>query len=208
MASIDKTYTSSYKNYKEFKEWANKQIVTFFNGFKACIGDWVWDYTEEDFNGDEIPIMNTPNWVDIYLIQNCNIPFIQGRMKSVYMEDSYNKFKNMRFPCNLPENYKQNRKICIKPIAGKTKFFLHEHPFSYKSFQVEWRLQSEENWSYDEESKTWTNWEMYYPHNTNTAHITSVKGVIRHLRKQYLPTGLKFRLIGRYIGEYYEITIK
>lgn len=49
---------------------------------------------------------------------------------------------------------------------------------------------------------------MYYPHNTNTAHISSVKGIIRHLRKQYLPTGLKFTLIGRYVGEEYEVTIK
>lgn len=103
MASIDKTYTSSYSDYKEFKEWANKQIVTFFNGWKECIGSYVWEYAEKDFDGSELPIMNTPNWVDIYLIQNCKIPFIQGRMKSVYMEDSYNEFMNIEFPCKLPE---------------------------------------------------------------------------------------------------------
>lgn len=208
MASIDKTYTSSYENYMEFKEWASKQIVTFFNGWEECIGSYIWEYAEKDFDGRELPIMNTPNWVDIYLIQHCNIPFIQGRMKSVYGRDSYNEFKNMEFPCKLPKGFKQNRKICIKPIDRKTKFFLHKHPFSYKSHKIKWWLQSERNWDYDEESKTWTNWEMYYPHNTNTAHISSVKGVIRHLRKQYLPIGLKFILIGRYVGEEYEVTIK
>ena len=73
MAGIDKTYTNSYKDYKEFKEWADKQIIIFFNGHKECIGDWVWNYTEENFSNGEIPIMNTPTWLDIYLIQNCKI---------------------------------------------------------------------------------------------------------------------------------------
>lgn len=207
MASIDKTYTSSYENYKEFKEWANKQIVTFFNGYKECIGSYVWEYAEEDF-GREIPIMNSPNWVDIYLIQNCKISFIQERMKSVYSEKSYNELLNIEFPCKIPESYQQNRKICIKHISKITKFTLHDKPYSYKRRTSKWMLQAERDWDYDEDSKTWTNWKMYYPHNTNTAHISSIKGVIRHLRKQYLPIGLKFRLIGRYIGEEYEIVIK
>jgi hypothetical protein len=34
---------------------------------------------------------------------------------------------------------------------------------------------------------------------TNTAHITSIKALIRHLRKQYLPKGITFTLSGRYI---------
>ena len=32
MAGIDKTYTNNYKEYKRFKDWANKQVVTFFDG--------------------------------------------------------------------------------------------------------------------------------------------------------------------------------
>lgn len=42
-----------------------------------------------------------------------------------------------------------------------------------------------------------------HAHNTNTAHIKSIKGVVRHLRKQYLPKGVTFNLIGRYVGEEY-----
>jgi hypothetical protein len=49
MAGIDKTYTDSYDNYKEFKSWADSQIVTFFNGHKECIGDWAWQYNKQDF---------------------------------------------------------------------------------------------------------------------------------------------------------------
>ena len=37
MASIDKTYTDSYKKYKEFKNWADEQKLTFFDGYTVCI---------------------------------------------------------------------------------------------------------------------------------------------------------------------------
>ena len=37
MAGIDKTYTNSFKEYKEFKDWADKQKLTFFDGLSVCI---------------------------------------------------------------------------------------------------------------------------------------------------------------------------
>ena len=92
MAGIDKTYTGSYEEYKTFKDWADKQVITFFDGHKKCIGDWVWNYEKEDFLNGEIPIMNTPTWLDIYLIQNCKSDFVLERMKSVYGEDLYKDF--------------------------------------------------------------------------------------------------------------------
>ena len=49
MASIDKTFTDSYKDYKRFKNWADKQTVTFFDGHQECIGDWVYELEEENF---------------------------------------------------------------------------------------------------------------------------------------------------------------
>lgn len=95
MASIDKTYTDSYIDYKEFKDWADKQTITFSNGGKVCIGDFVWDYKEEYFNNGKIPIMNTPTWLDIYLIQNCKIAFVLDRMKSFYGDKTYKEFQNI-----------------------------------------------------------------------------------------------------------------
>ena len=49
MAGIDKTYTDSFEEYKEFKAWADNQVLMFFDGHKECIGDWVWYYEKEDF---------------------------------------------------------------------------------------------------------------------------------------------------------------
>lgn len=207
MAGIDKTYTDSYEDYMEFKTWADKQVVTFFDGYKECVGDWVWDYEREDFNNGEIPIMNTPTWLDIYLIQNCKSEFVIERMKDVYGRDfeEYQKLTNLT---KVPYGYAKNRKIIISN-SDKCRF-----PFKRKMFKkpiggkTSWLLQCEDNFKYNSETKTWVGWGDFYPYNTNTAHIRSIKGVVRHLRNQYLPTGIEFRLIGQYVGENYKIKIK
>lgn len=204
MAGIDKTYTNSYKEYKEFKEWANKQILTFFNGHKVCIGDWVWECEKDDFDKGELPIMNTPTWLDIYLIQNCKSDFVLNRMKEVYNEESLKKFKTIDLTAPPSEEFKQNRKIVIKP-SERTKFPLHKKPYGSKG---KWWLQCDSDFVYCDETKVWSSYDNYYPHNTNTSHIKSFKGVVRHLRKQYLPKGITFRLIGKYVGEEYLIIIK
>ena len=114
MAGIDKTYTDSYKDYKEFKTWADTQTLTFFNGYKVCIGDWVWNYEEKDFENGEIPIMNTPTWLDIYLIQNCKSKFVLDRMKNVYGRNFYKQLKTIDLTAKPPEEFQQNRKIIIR----------------------------------------------------------------------------------------------
>jgi hypothetical protein len=203
MASIDKTYTDSYKDYKEFKDWADKQVLTFFNGHKVRIGNWVWEWEEEDFVDRERPIMNTPTWLDIYLIQNCKSQFVLDRMESVYDKESYVKFQTIDLTAKPPTDFQQNRKILIKR-TDRTKFSLHKRPYGGKT---KWWLQSNDNFKYCNETKVWSSYDNYYPFNTNTAHISTLKGVIRHLRKQYLPKGITFNLMGRYRGEDYLIKV-
>lgn len=201
MAGIDKTYTDSYTDYKEFKEWADKQTLTFFNGHKVRIGDYVWEYEKEDFDNGEIPIMNTPTWLDIYLIQNCKSKFVLDRMKSVYSR-SYKEFLTVDLTAKPPIDFQRNREVTIKKNK-RTKFPLHSKPYGGGY----WWLQCEDDFSYCDETKTWTSSDNYYPYNTNTSHAKSIKGLIRHLRKQYLPKGVKFHLSGRYVGEDYLIVI-
>jgi hypothetical protein len=204
MAGIDKTYTNSYRDYKEFKEWANTQTVTFFNGYKEYIGNWVWDYKEEDFLNEEIPIMNTPTWLDIYLIQNCKSQFVLERMKTVYNKATYQKFTTVDLTTKPPKEFKQNRKITIK-TNNKSKFPIHSKPYGSKT---KWWLQCNGDFWYHDETRMWVNNNTYYPHNTDTALISSIKSVIRHLRKQYLPKGIVFTISGRYVGEEYSIYIQ
>jgi hypothetical protein len=207
MAGIDKTYTDSYKDYKKFKDWADTQKLTFFDGLTVCIGDWVWQHDEEDFENGEISIMNTPTWLDIYLIQNCKVDFVLDRMQSVYSEESYKKFQTIDLTAKPPIDFKQNRKIIIRP--GKNcKFPFKKKMFSKPIGKGKWWLQCKDNFWYNDETKRWVSYETPYPHNTNTACITSTKSVIRHLRKQYLPSGIEFSLRGRYVGENYLIVIK
>ena len=204
MAGIDKTYTDSYKDYKEFKDWANKQKLTFFDGLMVCIGNWVWQYEKEDFDNGEIPIMNTPTWLDIYLIQNCKSQFVLNRMKFVYGVKAYNEFKTIDLTAKPPDTFQQNRKIIITKHKHTT-FPLHETPYNGKS---KWWLQCKDNnFSYNDKTNVWANDKQYYPTYTNTALIKSIRGVIRHLRKQYLPKGITFILIGRYVGEIYLVKV-
>ena len=203
MAGIDKTYTDSYKEYKEFKDWADKQIVVFYDGYKKCVGDWVWNYEKSDFSNGEIPIMNTPTWLDIYLTQNCKSDFVLERIKSVYGEDSFEKFKTIDITERPPKEFQQNRKIKIKRY-NRSKFTLHKKPYGGKT---KWWLQCNDGFWYNDETKTWASEISYYPANTNTANITSIKAIVRHLRNQYLPKGISFTMFGRYIGEDYLVQI-
>jgi hypothetical protein len=203
LAGIDKTYCNSYSDYKEFKTWADEQTLTFFNGHKVCIGDWVWDYLEDDFGDGDRCIMNTPTWLDIYLIQNCETKFVLERMRYVYSEKSYKEFQSVDLTSKPQTEFQQNRKITIKK-TDRTKFPLHTRPYKKN---CKWWIQSDNRFSYDDETKVWSSSDSYYPHNTNTAHIKSIKGVVRHLRKQYLPKGINFTISGRYVGEDYLITI-
>lgn len=204
MAGIDKTYTNSYKDYKEFKDWADTQYLTFFDGHKVCIGNWVCSCEKDDFDYGEIPIMNTPTWLDVYLIQNCKSKFVLDRMMDVYDEEFYSEAESINLSAAPPEDFKQNRKIVIKRIPKTTKYRLHSKPFYG---ETKWWVQSCDGFQYNDNTKTWTNSD-YYPSNTNTSLIPSIKSLIRHLRKQYLPNGAKFRIIGRYVGEEYLVVVK
>lgn len=202
MAGIDKTYTDSWKEYSEFVEWARGKQILFLNKYKISISEYIYDLEEEDFT-QERPIMNTPTWLDTYLIQNCPCEFVQNRMKQVYGK-SYDKLLNCKFPTEINPEYKQNRKIVIRR-TNRTKFPIHNKVFGGK---WKWWIQCDSSWNYNEEWNLWANRDSLIPTYSNTMHSKTLKSAIRNLRKQYLPAGLKFLLSGRYIGEEYELITK
>ncbi len=204
MAGIDKTYTDSYKDYREFKDWADCQKLTFFDGLTVCIGDWVWDYEEKHFSNGEVPIMNTPTWLDIYLIQKCKSQFVLDRMEDVYDKESFERFKTIDLTAKPPVDFQQGRKIKISR-TNDSKFPLLRKPRDGKS---KWFLNCNDYFWYNDQTKKWVSFDTPYPWNTNTACLASVKSVIKHLKKQYLPLGVTFRLSGRYVGESYLVTVK
>lgn len=204
MAGIDKTYTNSYSEYKELKNWCQDKVITFFDGSKEFAKEAIYNWDVEDFDGRELPIMNTPTWFDIFLIQNCPVQFVIDRMKVVYSEETFNELLTTKFPAPIPEGYQRNRKVSIKRIE-KSVWPIHDKPIRHRDgWQGKWWVQCDDfDFNYNEYTKVWSSREMRYPHYNSTAHIKTLRGVVRHLKKQYLPKGIKFRIIGRYIGEEY-----
>lgn len=202
MAAIDKTYCKNYTEYSQLKEWAKGKVINFWNGSKLIISDYIYEWEESDFNGRDLPIMNTPECLDIYLIQNCPVKFVQDRMKYVWGEE-YSDKKNIEFPTVRPTDLKQNRKIIISQTGNLP--LKNKGLYSHRG----WRLQSiNSGMSFDTETKKWVRDQDNLPHNTNTSHHKTIKELIRFLRNQYLPSGAEFRLIGRFVGEKFLVTIK
>jgi hypothetical protein len=97
------------------------------------------------------------------------------------------------------EELKQNRKIRIRQNE-KTEYALHSKPYNTKR---PWWLQCNDNLWYDSKTKKW----VTHEHTTKVATVKSVKSLVRHLRKQYLPKGITFTLAGSYVGEVYTVYI-
>lgn len=213
MASIDKIYAYSYEEYREFKDWADKQIHTFYDGLRACIGDGIRHIKKEHFPTEGgIAIMITPRWSDAYLIQKCSHTFIIERLKSVYCEETYKYLQNLNLSGKPTEDLKQNRKIIIR-CNKYSAWGVHSRPFrafrkSKGDIQTKWHVTTYDGLDYNEDTKTWVYDTLCYPANTNCSEAKSIKSLVRHLRKQYLPTNITFHIHGRYKGEYYDVHIR
>ena len=85
MAGIDKTYTSSWEEYRSLVEWCKDKSFVLKNGDVVRPSRYIYKWQKEDFDGErEIPVWNTPTYLDIWLIRNCPIEFIQERLKEQY----------------------------------------------------------------------------------------------------------------------------
>lgn len=101
MAGIDKTYVSDWKDWKEITEWMKSFERKLPNGIIIKGRNYLYypDYTKEEVEkwikevNDEIPIMNTSETMDYFLIKECPLEIIQDRMKSVYSSDYYEDVK-------------------------------------------------------------------------------------------------------------------
>ena len=77
MASIDKIY-GTIEQYDEFHSWcaANKpDALRFF-------------YQRDGYVTDQRPITNFPEAVDMWLLDNCHIDWVVGRIKAQYGIDT------------------------------------------------------------------------------------------------------------------------
>lgn len=159
--------------------------------------------TKEDYNINqvEIPLWNTPLYVDIYLIRNCPIEFIQDRLKIQY-SDCYESIKNYTSIYDAPQKSPAKIiRLVKKPnfnLRLKTRWFIS--------------VNSEHNYySYNEKhNKFVADTELC---NSDSSHKLyfgnmSIRKAIRWIRHWNLPSDVTITFSGKYVGQDYTFVTK
>ncbi|MBP8017128.1 hypothetical protein KAZ01_03920 [Candidatus Gracilibacteria bacterium] len=188
----------TFEEYIQFKNWIIGKYVEFYDRYKVYFYDLIYQYKENDI----IPIdkiWSSTGTLDVFLIQNCKIQFVQDFLLQVYGLKEFNRIKTVDLSGKPPENFKKNRKIII---------FKKSNNRCFKGKRKWWLQCLDTDFGYNDITKKWSKYGNQYETYTNTATFKTVKAAIKHLRKQSLPSGLTFVLSGRYIWEEYKILIK
>lgn len=219
MAAIDKTYVTSYKDYKNFIEWAKGTHFPCPNGFIMKPIEYVYDwFTETDFDGEkEIPIMNTDNDVDYFLIKYCPFQFVQDRMKQVYGEEYYQSVLNGTSPYDTfvyPERGTKVKEIKIGRsfFTKSRKAWKFYSPLREKITKPTYFIGATYNdmnlWYDEKQNKFLLPYEFGDGRSSYANKCRSIKAVIRLIRKWKLPVGTIIDVSGRYVGEEYRFIVK
>lgn len=211
MAAIDKTYLNSYKEYQELIRWCEGKSFTLSNGDVIYPSKFIYDYwIEEDFIKDGKPcfrpVWNTPMYLDIWVIRNCPLPFMQRVYKDMFEED-YDKIKE---GTSNYDTFKRNG-------VGKNLHYkiISKYRLPFKSNDLVWDFSiSGYEWDYNYKHKTWYHAYEALPWNSNRCTIkgnVSKKKLYRIIRRWNLPKGVTINatcMYGRYIIKTLQITIK
>ena len=145
MAGIDKTYLTSYDDYKKVIDWCRDKSFKLSNGQVVYPSNFIYypDITKEEWDENERIfkqkhpdeqydkiLWNTPTYFDIWLIRNCPFDFIQNRLKEQYgggwsktaftdhNENLYEQIKNGTSPYDTYVRPETGKKIKIERILG------------------------------------------------------------------------------------------
>ncbi|MGN0966725.1 MAG: hypothetical protein ACI4OP_03925 [Candidatus Coprovivens sp.] len=203
MAAIDKIYITSIEQYREYKRWCDSipyQHDSIDNLWHPS--EFIYSRTEREYilglrYNKEISLCNNPVYVDVFLIRNCPIEFIQNRLKEQY-GDEYNCILNYT---SMYDTY--------KPIIS-TKFKIREKPsFNFKSDNY-WTVEinsMDAYWRYNSEKHCWkSNLDLCYC-DSSCAYFKnmSLRKIKRLIKRWKLPIGVTITISGRYIGQNYTI---
>ncbi len=200
MAGIDKTYTNSWKEYKEFIKWAEKQVFVCPNGMKLNLINYCYNWDKDP--GKEFPVMNTSCSIDYFLIHYCPFKFVQDRMIEVYGEDYVKSVLAGASEYDAFEKLDKFKKLKI--VRGK--YFQHKNYLwkvrRYKPcFEITVHDKEGTLW-YNKDYNTWvSNHELGYWTCNVAYRCKSVKALIRQIYKWHLPAGCTIRAEGRYYDE-------
>ena len=217
MAAIDKTYTNSWKEYQLLVEWCKGKSFTLKNGDIIKPSDYIYDWNEENFDGVKLlPVWNTPTYLDIWLIRNCPIGFIQDRLKEQYSggwskeaftshndDDMYHQILTFSSPY---DTFQRN---------GSHKFNIkYSINNKFKDDNLYWWIDIMGlGWWYNEKHQTWYHNDEALPISSNVARLKgnmSKRRLARIIKKWDLPKGTEICFVGnynRYIQKKFTVTI-
>lgn len=225
MAGIDKTYVSTYEDWKEIIEWAKKTSFKCPNGIVLDVSWYCYnlDLTEEEVRSwisedGEIPVMNTPEELDYFLIKYCPVKTIQDRMKEVYREEYINSvlLGTSRFDTYQRPTPGKHVKITKKPKSRKNYLWSWINWKGIKKkgcYKVNVREPGPENrhFRYNEDYGTWVaEDELGYATSFGSipTKARSFKALLRKIKSWGLPVGSIVEFEGMYEEEDGELIIK
>ena len=208
MSYIDKLWVSSHEEYAEFVNWIGNKTVKFFDGTVVNVNQFLIEWSDNDFNGKELPLMNSPLFIDVWLIQNCPFEYILNQLTEKYSQENIDKFKTFSF-ARKPKGYLKNRKVVIEYNNNSVFPLRCEETLNPKR---DWMLEAVEThqhcFRFNEESGIWGNEKYFHFGNTNVQQFRTIADVKKSLKNQYLPKGITFELQGYYDGQVYTVKVK
>lgn len=218
MAGIDKTYTRSWEEYKSLVEWCKGKSFTLKNGDVIRPSRFIYKWDKECFDGENsLPVWNTPTYLDIWLIRNCPLGFIQDRLKEQYGggwsketftdhndEDMYHQILHYRSPYDVGR------------CKGSHKFYIkYKENHKFKDDDLYWWVNViNDGWWYNEKHNMWYHDDEALPITCNNAHFRGNIGkrkLARLIKRWNLPKGTQIRFVGdykRYIQKEFIVTIR
>lgn len=218
MAGIDKTYTRSWEEYQSLVKWCNGKSFTLKNGDVIRPSRYIYEWDKENFDGEKsLPVWNTPTYLDIWLIRNCPLKFIQDRLKEQYGggwskeaftyhndEDMYHQILHYRSPYD------------VFRCKGSHKFSIeYKRNEKFKDDDLVWWVDVLTwGWWYNEKHNMWYHDDEALPIGSSHAHFKgniSKRKLARLIKRWDLPKGTQIRFVGdykRYIQKEFVVTIR
>lgn len=201
MASIDKTYVSSFKEYNEIREWSKHTYVKYLNGLidKEPLYNWLYypHLEEKDFKDNkEYVLWNTTQAIDIFLARNCPFKLIQDRLHEQY-HDSYNEL----LTCKYPHIEYSNKFSFIGSL--KALDWINNHCNCW-----ELRIIDSDNWGVSYLTNSFVRYDEYLPINSNELFIRNLnkRSLKRKLKK--LPKGVTIEIINCKFNYFFKLKVK
>lgn len=218
MAIIDKTYAKTWEEYKSLVEWAKDKEFICPNGMKLYPMNYIYEWNKDDYEETynsfkekypnkeyEFTVMNTPNYMDYFLIKECPLDFVQKKMKEVYEEEYISILNGNSYYDRYYRNVGSKVKIIKYPkFANKTK--LCEKKKWMKFIEVDYLHCG---LYYNEDYDYWISLDElgYYTSNMCHKNINSTKAMIRQIKKWKLPKGSVVEWCGRYVGNEFRFLV-